>query len=167
LELDAEKERSRRLALESEVEKLHHDNLAAQISLEQERQSRLAIEQKMAWRSLTKDQKDEIVRRLLGSKFETVTVVSTAGDVESAAFARQIIAVLMTAGLDVRDSIGGNLMFGPPTSGISLSVDPKRTAEAEAIAEALVHADVAKRPVPASNAQPGSGALSIVVGPKP
>ncbi len=81
-----------------ETQEIKKQNLELQLLVEEEKMARIKLEEKVAWRRLTKDQKEEISSRLSRFTGQPVTVSYSPTDHEGMGFALDIVSTLRLAG---------------------------------------------------------------------
>ncbi len=145
-------------------EELRKQNLELQLALEKERTARVQLEERSGSRHIAAGQRQIVEAELVRFKGQKVSIITHAGDTESAAFAREIQATLEAAGLVV--SVAPALVFGKPQPGISLEVGIHRRQFATALAKAFVDAGIESGPITAGEPD-DNDLVEITVGPKP
>jgi hypothetical protein len=136
---------------------------------ETERLARLKIEERLAPRRMSAEQTATLVRDLKSLNGHKVTLFFISGDLEAAAFADLLGSAFKTAGLIVETRPG--MILGTVKRGISFDIGKNRFADADILANALIDAALADKPVPANRLPEEDltrvDELQVVVGPKP
>ena len=145
-------------------EQLRKETLELQLALEKERAARLQLEQRSTGRHISSGQKQTIQSELAAYRGQRVSVLTYAGDMESAAFAAEIKSALEADAILV--TMAPALIYGKPQPGISLEVGARRRQLATALAKAFVDAGVCSGPITAVE-EDEPDLLEITVGPKP
>ncbi len=131
---------------------------------EEERLARVKIEERLAPRVISGAQEAKLLAALKPLSGKHVSVFFVTGQPETERFARALAASLTKAGLNVQIQPG--MRFGGMTeSGISLAVGKNRMPDASILAEALVGAELATKPIPAEESKDDEF-LQIIVAPK-
>jgi hypothetical protein len=123
----------------------------------------LGIQERLAPRRITLSQQGKLRADLKSLALKKVIVLTVSGDPETATFGDLLTNALKSAGLDAERASG--LTVGGVTSGISMQVGNDRTIDANILANALVDAGLAAKPVPAEHAGDAE-LLQLIVGPK-
>jgi hypothetical protein len=145
-------------------EQLRKETLELQLALEKERAARLQLEQRSGSRHISTNQKQTIQSELAAYRGQRASIITYAGDAESAAFAAEIKSALEADGIIL--TVAPALVYGKPQPGISLEVGARRRQLATALAKAFVDAGVSSGPISATE-QDEPDLLEITVGPKP
>ena len=99
-------------ALEKASEELRNNNLQLSIELEKTKAEHLALEGKLASRTLTAEQKAAMIGALRGHKPVAITVLRL-GDQEANSYATSILTTLQAAGMNVAVSDAGVMSPSP------------------------------------------------------
>ena len=128
----------------------------------------MKIEERLAPRRLSAAQKATLIKDLRPLWGRKVILFFISGDPETATFVDLLSSTLKTAGLTVETRPG--MIIGNVKAGISFTIGKNRLADANILANALVDAGLAERPIPADEIpkqdQSRSDELQITVGPK-
>src|SRR5262249_44734132 len=103
---------------ERDIAQAQKDAAEARRTAEQERLARVKIEERVAWRRLTKDQQSEIASRLRRFSGETASVWFNQGDIEGSTFASEIASMLQEAKWS---------LVSPPSSLMTMGAGPVET----------------------------------------
>jgi hypothetical protein len=124
----------------------------------------LELQQRIAPRHITAAQETALSNDLKPLTGKHVAVFIISGQPENEAFGHALAASLKKAGLEVEIQPG--MKFGGPVEpGISLIIGKNRLPDANTLADALINADVADKPVSADHSAVDD-LLQIVVAPK-
>jgi hypothetical protein len=167
---DAELARRDAESFKLDIAKANEHAAEASQKAEEERLARLKIEEKLAPRRISAEQTATLVgdlRPLIGKQ---VFLSFIAGDPETAAFTELLRSTLAKAGLVVEAR--PILILGSVKAGISMTVGKNRLADANFLANALIQAGLAEKPIPAERLPEGEEGksrwdeLTLVIGPK-
>jgi hypothetical protein len=167
---DAELARRDAESFKLDIAKANEHAAEASQKAEEERLARLKIEEKLAPRRISAEQTATLVgdlRPLIGKQ---VFLSFIAGDPETAAFTELVRNTLAKAGLVVEAR--PILILGSVKAGISMTVGKNRLADANFLANALIQAGLAEKPIPAERLPEGEEGksrwdeLTLVIGPK-
>jgi hypothetical protein len=162
------------------VEKTASDAKAAQqrVELELSKQRELTaaaearllqLQQTIAWRSVSDDQKSMFVSKMwrsVGMRLPKIKVLALGDNPETAEFAEGLAAMLREAGYAV-DYEPDITSFGPKRAGLSIATSSNRIVEAQQLGEALVAVGLAKPPIDIELDSTTKDNLVLVVGAKP
>jgi len=112
---------------------------------EQERLARLKIEERLAPRRISADQRTKLAKGLKLLSGKTVSLFIMIGDPETDAFGKLLSNELMRAGLKVE--IHPDMYFPSTKVGISLAIGQNREADAEILSTAFIEAELAEKPI--------------------
>jgi hypothetical protein len=167
---DAELARRDAESFKLDIAKANEHAAEASQKAEEERLARLKIEEKLAPRRISAEQTATLVgdlRPLIGKQ---VFLSFITGDPETAAFTELLRSTLTKAGLLVEAR--PILILGSVKAGISMTVGMNRLADANFLANALIQAGLAEKPIPAERLPEGEEGksrwdeLTLVIGPK-
>ena len=165
---DAEVARRDAESFRLDIAKANERAAEANKKAEEERLARLRIEERLAPRRINGDQTATLVKDLRTLRGTKVVVFFISGDPETAVFADLLSNALKTAGLIIETRPG--MILGTVKPGISLSIGKNRFGDANFLANALIEAGLAEKPIPADKIpetdQTRVDELQIVLGPK-
>jgi hypothetical protein len=155
-------------SLQLETAKANESAAEANKKAEEERVARLKIEERLAPRRISAAQKAILMRDLRPLWGKKVMLFFISGDPETATFAELLSGTLTAAGLLVETQPG--MILGSVKAGISFTVGKNRFGDANILANALVEAGLAEKPIPGEKIpekdQTHLDELQITVGPK-
>ncbi len=135
---------------------------------EEERLARLKIEERLAPRRINAEQISRLVKDLKSLSGKKVILLVVSGNPETSVFGNSLRDALKTSGLIVELRPG--MILGTVNPGISLTIGKNRFADANILANALIDAGLAEKPIPADkipdDAIDRADELQIVLGPK-
>jgi len=123
----------------------------------------LELQQRLAPRGITPAQKARLRVDLGPLALKNLSVFVISGDPETNKFSDQLVDALKSAGLNVQVTPG--IILGNVRAGISMNVGNNRITDANILANALVDAGLATKPVPAEHVEDAE-VLQLTVGPK-
>jgi hypothetical protein len=130
---------------------------------EEEKLARLKLEERLTPRHIDPEQVIGLLVDLNPLKGKKVTVFFVSDDPETATFAQRLGKIMTDAGLVVE--FRPRMMLGAVKPGISLTYGDNRLSEANILAQALIRASLAEKPVPTEHTQRGDD-LTVAIGPK-
>jgi hypothetical protein len=133
---------------------------------EEEHLARVKIEERLAPRTVSPAQAAKLMSDLSALRGKTVKIQFITGNPEIVGFVDSLEKPLAQVGLSVTKT--PIMILGNVQPGITLQIGVNRMAEAEILANALVNAELAPRPVPAEQLTDPARVndLIILVGPK-
>ncbi len=165
---DAEVARRNAESFRLDIAKANERAAEANKMAEEERLARLKIEERLAPRRLSAEQIATLVKDLKPLSGRDVNLLFISGDPETAVFADLLTGALKTAGLKV--AIRPGMILGTVKPGILLQIGKNRLVDANILANALIDAGLAERPIPAEQIPEEDKTrleeLQIVLGPK-
>ncbi len=151
-----------------EIAKANERAAEANKKTEEERLARLKIEESLAPRRISAEQTARLARDLKRLNGQKVNLFFISGDPETAVFVDLLGSALKTAGLKVEIQPG--MILGAVKPGISFQIGKNRFADANILANALIDAGLAEKPIPADKIpetdQTRVDELQIILGPK-
>jgi hypothetical protein len=130
---------------------------------EEEKLARMKLEERLIPRHIDPEQVIGLLVDLNPLKGKKVIVFFFSDDPETAVFAQRLGKIMTDAGLVVEFRPG--IILGAVRPGISLSYSDNRLADANILAQALIRAGLADKPIPTEHTQRGDD-LTIAIGPK-
>jgi len=130
---------------------------------EEERLARIKIEEKLAPRQITSEQQAKLslkLKPLIGKKVD-ITILS--GNPETDKFGHSLVSALRAAGLLV--DFGPAVIAGSVPAGLSLSFGSNRSRDAQILADALIEAGLASKPIFVEKSS-SADVLGITVAPR-
>lgn len=167
---DAELARRDAESFKLDIAKANERAAEASQKAEEERLARLRIEETLAPRRISAEQTAALVADLKPLTGKKVFLSFITGDPETAAFTELLRTTLAKAGLVVEAR--AILIFGSVQPGITMTIGKDRLADANFLANALIHAGLVEKPVPAEKLPEGEEGksrwdeLTLVIGPK-
>lgn len=167
---DAESARRDAESFKLDIAKANARAAEANQKAEEEKLARLKIEETLAPRRISAEQTATLVADLRPLTGKKVILFFISGDPETAAFTELLRGALTKAGLAVETRPG--MILGNVQPGITMSIGKNRLADANFLANALIQAGLAEKPVPAERLPEGEEGksrwdeLTLVIGPK-
>ena len=150
-------------AITGETAKANERAAEANRIAEQERLARIKIEERLAPRHLSNEQIAQLSRDLPALRGKSVNVVFITGDPETGRYASTLESALKAAGLNVQ--LIPAMILGQVRNGLTLEIGTNRMQDANVLANALINAGLAEKPVPSATS-PQSELLQLTIGPK-
>ncbi|WP_155627048.1 hypothetical protein [Burkholderia diffusa] len=131
----------------------------------------LRLKQQLAWRVVSRQQKQALVSSLRDFPGQIVSVKGLAGDAECQAYARDIANALGEAGWNV--AVNPIMVNGDAPTGVRMIVNPENyrngitLASASALFRALQHNGIVNDREPMRTVLPAPGTVILIVGSKP